>query len=213
MAPLHSKLLLFVIDRRNIFPASASIASSDVFLVARRVKEFRTSSHPSSAMQQQLPKFTPNDVLPVRLMNPEASHNLHPGTSVRHIRLENSIMQASNRLGLNDLSYVYGEFLNHLWEIWRKELGWKDQVMYMKMTLPWLQGIIVLLHGSNHPYSIPFQHSSLLRKSDLEERGQKIVGSDILVDFEKGISSSLRWCLRQKGVHIDCERKTVNMHQ
>ena len=205
IAPVHSKILLPAIDRRNIVASSASLALSDCFLVARRVKEIGRSMNASSNAEKDT-KFPSDERFPSWLSTDVLPTNRTDDTSVKHVRLNDAVMRGIHQLSLNELSSIYGEFFNHIWNICKKKLAWKGHVTYKKLTPPWLVGNVVFLYGLNHSSSITFQQGTLPRKSDLKERGQKIIGSAILAAWvvqEHETSLSLRWFLRQKGVVID----------
>jgi len=100
---------------------------------------------------------------------------------------------------------IYGDFFNYIWNISKKDRGWKGRIVYEKLTPPWLRGHVVFLHGPNSNHSIPFQYGVLPRKGSLKDRSQKIIGSAILalwLEKEPTTSQALRWYCARKGLRL-----------
>ena len=130
--------------------------------------------HSSAAFQSD--KIPTEDLLPSWIADSTYFNPSQEETAIKHIPLHDSVMGAVNNISLNDLSSMYGYFSMLAWSLYKKQLSWKGQVMYKKMTPPWLLGNIVFLHDPNQSSPISFQHKHLPRKSDLREKGQKIIG-------------------------------------
>lgn len=135
VAPVHSKELLPAIDRRNFAVSSASVALADLFLVACSAKQIGRSKTPSSTVEHAS-TFPSDERLPSWLNNNAVSIDETQDMSVKHLKHNDAVMRGINQFCLNDLSSVYGDFFNQVWDICKKKLGWKGQVMYKKMTPP-----------------------------------------------------------------------------
>ena len=168
-------------------------------------KKFGRSNNLASQSSEQ-GRLPSDEELPQWVSNDVNLSNLSMDTNVKHCKLYDSVFCAIEQLSLNNMMTVYGPFFQRLWSICQKKLNWKGQIMYKRMTPPWLLGNIMFLHGRNHQSSIPLRHSFLPRKSDFKELGQKIVGSAIIAAWickKEAGTSSLCWFLRKKGVSIN----------
>ena len=91
VAPVHSKELLPAIDRRNIGASSVSIAFSDLFLVARRVRQIGRSTSQSSNNYDS--RSFPSDArIPSWFNNNSISSYEIINTTAKHLVLNDSLV-------------------------------------------------------------------------------------------------------------------------
>lgn len=201
IAPIYSKLFLRAIDRRNMAADSTSHAMSDLFSIAKEVIKIGELGHP---MNSTLPttQFPRSLALPRWLSG--LQQNAGPDLqNISHIVLEEANLIAIERLDIQNLLNVYGDFFHYLWNSFKDAKGWKGKIVYEKLTPPWLRGSVVFLYGTNNSLSIPCKYGELPRKGLLKDKNQKIVGSAILstwMEKERETSTLLRWFLEKKGV-------------
>ena len=200
VAPVVSKLFLTALDRASMASSSSSQALSDAFTVARR--GIMLSSRASLLVTPPRPKVSVPEWLDPTSVRTDARCG---DDEMNHLRVNDDVLKAIERLRVNEVMSVYGDFFGQLWLLAKDKFGWKGPILYERLTPNWLRGDVVFLHGPNGSLSIPCTHRVLPRKGFLKDRGQKIVGSSILAYWlqqEVGTAPLLRWFLLQKNATI-----------
>lgn len=149
VAPIVSKLLLTALDRRRATAAFSSQSVADAFSVAKR------SLHVTNAgINGRRPKC-PKMSAPTWSTTRTSFEPQQDSGNLRHLTIDEDILTTIEKLNIDDLVRVYGEFFHHVWKICKKQNGWKGNIVYEKLTPTWLYGDVVFIYGTNDALSIP----------------------------------------------------------
>ena len=164
VAPILSMLLLTAMGRRRMTAAFTSQGISDAFSIARRslnVTKTRSNGRKAPSPTINAPEWT-------------KSGYERPNNDVRsllQLELNDDVLQAVEKMRVEDIMNVYGKFFYHVWKVCKKENGWKGNIVYEKLTPQWLRGKDLFLYSQNGSLSITFFHGFLPRKGILKDRG------------------------------------------
>ena len=97
-----------------------------------------------------------------------------------YILCRNNVIQKLMSIDVNELASIYANFFKNLWNKGYSTKLCGKQIIYAKLTPPYLRERVICMHGPRRSISFPYLQKTLPSKNKIREKNGKILEAAIL---------------------------------